>query len=379
VKHLLLACSVFFIFTLSSIAQSIDASVCQILSSPESFDGKIVRVKGTVVAAFDEFAVRDASCGQPVNAVWLSYPEGTKGKAGPVAILQLQLAHNNTAMANTSARQPVKLDKNKDFKQFDGLLATPYKQGGMCLGCVPYTVTATLVGRLDGVQAAGVARDASGKFISASGFGNMNLYKARLVLQSVSDVAGQEIDYSKTSAAKGDSVREGGGGDPVAAAQQVAKAFGPDNPSGKLVESAAAAYGGPGEDNGVEVGFGTPNEAPSSEAPKGADNSPDGLLFNCKFDMDRLKGDALTRAITHIGRHIADLRGEQPPAVTPYELEYRGWQTTVLSAMASRQKTLTLPGGYLAWNADWAANDRSKMVDDAITAFLTGFATVGKH
>ena len=63
--------------------------------------------------------------------------------------------------------------------------------------------------------------------------------------------------------------------------------------------------------------------------------------------MERLKGEALTRAISHVGTHIADLGDPQSKGteVTAYELEYRAWQTTVVSAVASQQKTLTLSGG----------------------------------
>ena len=71
----------------------------------------------------------------------------------------------------------------------------------MCLGCTRYEVTATLVGRLDAVADATLKRDAAGKIVGFGGFGNMNAYPARLVLQSVSDVTPKEIDYSKTDAA----------------------------------------------------------------------------------------------------------------------------------------------------------------------------------
>lgn len=354
-------------------AQITDASICEILANPQSFDGRAVRVKGTVIASFDEFALQDAGCNQLINAIWLAYPEGTKGKAGPAAFVQLQLSRNNNAAAPSPSRSPVKLDKNKDFKQFDSLLSTTYKAGGMCLGCIRYTVTATLVGRLDGVKDAGVVRDSSGRFVSANGYGNLNLYRARLVLQAVSDVSAHEIDYSRVnSATKDDSARESSGGDPVAAAHQAARAFNPDSQAAKQVEAAAAAYGKEGEDNGVEVAFGTSNELPKIDSPKGDKNSPDGLLLNCTFDMDRLKGDALTRAISHVGTHIADVRDPQSHAgeESAYQLEYQAWQTTVLSAVASQQKTLTLPGGYLVWNSAWPAADRGKMVDDGILSFL---------
>ena len=103
------------------------------------------------------------------------------------------------------------------------------------------------------------------------------------------------------------------------------------------MERAAAAYGKEGEDNEVEVGFGPSNEVPKSDGPKGDKNSPDYLLFNCTFDMERLKGEARTRAISHVGTQIADLRDPQSKGteVTAYELEYRAWQITVLSAVAN--------------------------------------------
>lgn len=370
--YILLLCSCSSVLS----AQVVDASVCDVLANPQSFDGKTVRVKGTVSAGFDEFVLKDATCNQNVNAIWLAYPPGTKGKAGPAAFVQLQLARNNPAATVNASRSPVKIDKNKEFKQFDSLLSTAYKSGGMCLGCTRYAVTATLVGRLDGVAEAGLARDAVGKVVSANGFGNLNLYRARLVLQSVADVSSKEIDYSRVSSAtKGDSERESGGGDPVAAAHQAAQAFGADSQAGKEVERAAAAFGKEGEDNGVEVGFGSANEVPENDSSKAGKDSPDGLLFDCRFDTDRLKGDALARAIAHVGTHIADLRdpGSPPPA---YNLEHRAWQTTVLGAVAFRQKTLTAPGGYLLWNSNWPASDRNKMVEEGITSFLTDWAVL---
>ncbi len=85
-------------------AQAVDATTCDILANPQSFDGKIVRVKGTISSGFEEFALKDPLCDQPINAIWLAYPGGTKGKAGPAAFLQLQLAKNNPATATIPSR-----------------------------------------------------------------------------------------------------------------------------------------------------------------------------------------------------------------------------------------------------------------------------------
>jgi len=360
-------------------SQVVDVQVCDILAAPQSFDGKMVRIKGTVIAGFEEFSIVGIGCSQKVNGIWLDYPEGTRGKAGPAASMQLQLARNNSAASSAANRSPVKLDKNKDFKQFDALLSTVYKGSGMCLGCTRYRVKATLVGRLDGSKDAGVVRDSVGKFIAVNGFGNLNLYHARLVLQSVSDVTSEEIDYSKINAAKDDSSNDSGRGDPVAAAHQAARAFAPDSNQAIQVERAAAAFGKEGEDNGVEVGFGVSNEVANHEGAKGARDSPDGLLLNSTFDMDRLKGDALARAIAHVGSHIADIRGGANPAsLGAYDLEDHAWQVTVLSAIAYQQKTLTLPGGYLLWNAAWTADQRQQQFEDARSKFLSGWVLISR-
>jgi hypothetical protein len=370
-----LALVVFCAFSLGLHAQVVDTTVCDVLKNPKAFDGKIVRIKATVAAGFDQFALKGPGCGHYVNAIWLSYPEGTKGKAGPVALLQMQMAHNFTGTVQAPARTPVILDKSKDFKQFDSLLATSHKGAAMCLGCTRYEVTATLVGRLDGVDDAGVRRDAAGKIVGVAGFGNMNLYKARLVLQSVSDVTPQEVDFSKTDPiTKTDTppdMPDQAPFDAVEAAHKAALAF-VGTPLGAQLERAAAVYGKPGEHNGVNIGTGATNEAAAKDEAQGAKDSPDGVLFNCTFNLNRLPGVALSRAIAHMGEHVADLRN--PPAdfagAGLSELELRAWINTVVIVVANGQKTLTAPGGYLLWNSAWAVADRDKLLNDTLEMFI---------
>jgi hypothetical protein len=362
-------------------AQAVDATVCDILQNPASFNGKIVRVKGTVAAGFDRFAIEGANCGQHVNGIWLSYPEGTKGKAGPTALVELAPAKNFTGAVDAPARTPVQLDKSKDFKQFDSLLSAQFKENSMCLGCTKNKVTATLVGRLDGVAKAGVQRDSSGKIVGLSGFGNLNLYTARLVLQSVSDVAAQEIDYSKAAAiTKTDVVELPGPGagpvltDPVEDAHKAAKAFGAGNPAGDQIERAAAAFGKPNDHNGVIKLSRTANEVPKGEGAKGTQDSPDGVLYNCSFNQDRLLGDAITRAYVHNGTLVAEVRNPTPEMQGDglYEMEYRAWATTSFDAVATGQKTLTIYGGVLLFNSAWGNDERSAKLGDALKTLLAG-------
>jgi hypothetical protein len=372
-------------------AQAVDTTVCEILNNPQSFNGKIVRIKGTVAAAFDQFVVKGADCGINVNKnIWLSYPEGTKAKAGPAVMVQLQPARNFAGDVPAVQRTPVSLDKNsKDFKLFDSQLATPFKKGGMCLGCNKFEVTATLVGRLDSVEKAGVQRDKAGKIVGFGGFGHMNAYAARLVLQSVSDVTFKEIDYSKALAiTKNDTAPSTlaaqvaqtgangpglGGGDQLAAARKLVASFVPGATSGVQLKRAIDAFGKEGDHNsGVVIVHGPGNEAAAKFEGKGAVDSPDGLLFTCTFNTNRLEGDAEGRAIFFAGDNIASLRNPGPDDLGAglYDLETHAWMITVLDTFVSKQKTLTLPGGYLVFNTAWPQADMNKTVGDAVDGFL---------
>lgn len=368
-------------------AQAVDATVCDVVKKPASFDGKTVRIKGTVVAGFDEFVIKDAvdpNCGYQVNAIWLSYPQGTKGKAGPAAMLQIQPARNFSGQYTPPTRAAVTLDKSKDFKQFDSLLSQTHQKGAdMCLGCTRYEVTATLVGRLDAVADATLKRDASGKIVGFGGFGNMNAYPARLVLQSVADVTPKEIDYSKNDeATKGDFPQSpNSGGDPygaIGAAQKIAAAL-PESPAKDQAVKAAAAFGKEGEHNGVNIAFGNANEAAKDEA-LGIKDSPDGVLFNCTFNSDHLQGNAMTRALVHMGEHISELRNPDPANMDapPLVLESDAWVITTVTAVAGGQKFLTLPGGYLIWNITWPADDRNEKMAATLKDFLANEALLSR-
>jgi hypothetical protein len=374
----------------ASPAGPIDVKVCDVVKNPASFDGKMVRIKGTVVAGFDEFVIKDAAdpnCGYPVNGIWLSYPQGSKAKSGPVAIMTAQPAHNFAGTLNTPTRTPVTLDKSKDFKQFDSLLAQSHQKGlDMCLGCARYEVTATLVGRLDGVADAAVKRDASGKIVGFGGFGNMNAYPARLVLASVSDVAPKEIDYSKTDAVtKGQSAMTpppgSGGGpefdDPFAAALRLA-AHVAAGPAADQTQRAVAVFPKGKEQNGVSVLHGVGNEV-TPEGP-GTKDSPDGVLYNCVLNPDRLQGPSMVVALFHVGQHIADLRSPKPgSADDPFLIsENDAWVVTSIAAIVGGQKYLTLPGAYLFYNSAWPPDNREDQMESALKDFLSNEALLSR-
>jgi hypothetical protein len=278
----------------------------------------------------------------------------------------LQLGKNHPASVTNVRRAPVTLERNKDFKNFDSLLSTPAKANGMCLGCVKFAVTATLVGRLDGAQDTGLVRDSGGGVTGIGGFGNLNRYGARLVLQSVSEVSSQEIDYTKGGTVAPDDAASVGG------------SFTPGAPSADQVKRGAEAFGALGEDNGVSVAFGGANEVHQDDTERSSANSPDGLVFNVVFDGERLKGPAMQVALSHVGTHIADIRSTTPAIQTLalYGAEFRAWQTSVLNAVAVKAKALTLPGGFVIYSQSWPDSGLGGNANNGISGFLANWAGI---
>jgi hypothetical protein len=344
-------------------AQAVDAKICDVINHPKQFDGKTVRLKGVVQADYDSFVMRGDTCS---SVLWLSYPAGTKAKSGPAAIVTLQLAANATGTPGT-ARPALTLDHNKDFDTFETLLTQRSKTSGMCMACQKNDVVATLTGRVDGTDNAGLTRDKDGKITALDGFGNMNAYSARMVITSVADVTAKEIDYSKAPKVDGDN-QGGSGKDYVAIARKTEASFPKDTPPIAEIEGALAALGAPGQDNGVTVGFGNVANVPDGEGTKSTKSSPDGLLLNIQIDMDRLKGDVLARAIVHQGAEVAALRNKS--VESPREIEQRAWQAALDVVLGSRQKTFTLPGGIVLWSEGWPAADRNGNATAALTSYI---------
>lgn len=376
-------------------AQVVDTTVCAVMKNPTAFDGKMVRIKGTVVTGLDSYTIDDGDCGQNVNTIWLSYPQGAKVKSGPLAMIVLQPAHNFAGtVAAGPARTPVTLTRDKTFKQFDSLLAQPHqKSGSICFGCGRYEVQATLVGRLDAVADATVRRNPAGKIVSLGGFGNLNGYPARLVLQSVSDITPKEIDYSKTDALLpkkgGDTdqsemqglpgrqgaptgVAQGFPTDPMDTAEKLVKMLTP-SPVTTQIEKDMTLLPKGKEQDGVSIGYGSMNEVSPAAETAGAKDSSDGVLYNCTFNRDRLPDPALTMAVLHMGQHVADIR--TPPAGNDgaplYILESNAWAVSATMALAAGERYLVLPGGYLMWDSTWPASDRVSNMMSALNDFLT--------
>lgn len=148
----------------------IATSLCDVLRSPADYDGKIVRVRGTVLAGFEIFAVRDlvdADC-----RVSLQY-----AGAGPVASTSFG------ALTPRIDRPAIELRRDVELSRFQRALTAemhPRSRNIGCMSCLRYEVTASMTGRID----------VAGKH---QGFGHMNMFPVQLVLASVADVSARDL------------------------------------------------------------------------------------------------------------------------------------------------------------------------------------------
>ena len=354
---------------------AVEATPCDVLSRPMDFNGKTVRVSGTVQTGLDDFVLRAPGCAGTLlsspQAIWIDYPRGTHGKAGPA--MRIALAVSGSTMPVPAAAA---LDRGRDFERFDTALSAPLPARGLCLGCAKTAVTATLTGRVDAVPVARIVRSGA-RYSSAPGFGSLNRYRVRLVLQSVSNVVEKDNDYQPASAELA-VVRHTLSGDPFKVANRMPAAFLNGTAVYGQVRRAAVVYGTPGGDNtGITVSYGPPNEDTEADDVAAAAAAPGGLLIHVTLDRDRLPMDALIYAVFYGGSIAADLREPGEPSAH-LELEQHALETVLLAAIAGNAKNLVLPTGAVLWNDEWAPADRQRLSDAAIKRFLRTWQANGR-
>jgi hypothetical protein len=152
------------------------------------------------------------------------------------------------------------------------------------------------------------------------------------------------------------------------------------SPAGTQGEKDLAVFGKPGQHTAVSSMNGVTNEADPRDEALGTKDSPDGALYNCVFNADRVAGLARVLALMHLAHHVSDLQSVTAGAaeIPLYVFEYNSWSMTAAAAVASGQKHLTMPGGYLLWNISWAEQERSSAMDEALKSFFADQAALSR-
>ena len=148
------------LLTTASVGQDKDptvVSICDLLRSPESFSGKMVRVSGDAMGP-RALQVHDADCGR----ISIAYTENPDLKPKP----------------------RFKTVRDRNFHEFEsnlGVLIPPPPERRTGLNCTPGRLTITVDGRFDSSYAMRNGR----RVQVSSGFGHMGLFEYRLVLLRV--------------------------------------------------------------------------------------------------------------------------------------------------------------------------------------------------
>lgn len=167
-----------------------DTTVCQVVKYPSAFNNKLVRLQGYVSGNFEYSLLDGDGCD---GSIWFAYPGG----GGPPGLVITVDGGATIGEEDSEGRRilavPVKLVEDARFRRFQGLMERRAKADEMSAKLKPdeyvfHRVTATMVGRIDAVtediHAFHLKRGPtdSADFL---GFGQMGLYDAQFVLQSV--------------------------------------------------------------------------------------------------------------------------------------------------------------------------------------------------
>jgi hypothetical protein len=174
----------------------IETSVCKILANPSAFNNKLVKVRGYVSVSFEYSTLQNENCS---GALWFALGDGS-GPPGLGAVVN----GNGKPGRNQSTHGPaelihVKLIRDSKFQKFEHYLAVK-AEARPCRNdltrptppdCAVDRVSATFIGRIDSVsKKTHAAHLTKSPFDHPDfkGFGQMGMFDAELVLQSVDDV-----------------------------------------------------------------------------------------------------------------------------------------------------------------------------------------------
>lgn len=151
----------------------VEVSGCELSKNPKSFDGKLIRVRGSLNVHFEDFSLGIGNCDSD-HGVWLAFGGDVPGIVASTANDNFRKPGSNIELNGVSYG----IEKDDSFHRLYALIASRH-------GDKPdYKVTATLTGAF---FAGEESRDATGNVDSLSGYGHLGCCSL-LVITKVSEV-----------------------------------------------------------------------------------------------------------------------------------------------------------------------------------------------
>ena len=185
--------------------EPVETTVCKILITPSAFNNRMVRVRGYVDASSEYSLLRDEQCDS--SLLWLAFADGSS----PPQLAAITNG-NGTSKTNQTPPRAVQLVRDSDFEKLEHFLQLNAKAKDCASGptpelehlsdCISYRITATFVGRIDGVNKSvheAHRRRNMGEITDRNGFGHMGMFDAQIVVTSVKNVvAVDEAEFRLT-------------------------------------------------------------------------------------------------------------------------------------------------------------------------------------
>ena len=175
----------------------IETSVCKIVNSPPTYNNKLVKVRGFVRASFEYSVLLDAAC--PDDGIWFAFADGSGPSELVATVTGKGIPGSRDSNGRVTPPVPVRLIRDSNLEELEHYWAISAKGEACADGpppalppdCTTYRVTATFIGRIDGVSkeihAAHVKRSSRDP-VDGKGFGHMGMFDAEIVVQSVEKV-----------------------------------------------------------------------------------------------------------------------------------------------------------------------------------------------
>jgi hypothetical protein len=177
----------------------IETTVCAITENPSAFNNTMVRIRGYVSGNFEYSELSADGC---PSSIWFAYGNGD----GPPGLTAYVTGGAEPGAEDSEGKRilpiPVKLIQNSGFSRFQKLMKAKVKADARSEKANPdqyvfHRVRATLIGRIDAVSPdihAFHSKRTPTDRADFLGFGQMGLFDAQFVLQSVENDAVLEAD-----------------------------------------------------------------------------------------------------------------------------------------------------------------------------------------
>jgi hypothetical protein len=179
--------------------ESLETTVCQILSDPSTYNNRIVKVRGYVHASSEYSLLVDEHC--DTNLLWLAFADGSAPPQLVAIVNGKGTPGGKDAKGHQTPPQAVHLLRDSDFEKLEHYLNLNAKAADCANGpapdianlpdCKTYRITATFTGRINGVSKSvheSHLKKKIGDGTDWKGFGHMGMFDAQIVVASVERV-----------------------------------------------------------------------------------------------------------------------------------------------------------------------------------------------